>query len=222
MTPYDIRPMPPAVPADDLALLAEVETATFGHYRHIGFMHRALQCVLASRRVVGTAVTVAVPGACTAVLHHALGLLRPGDFVCVDRLGDDRHACWGGGVTVAAKSAGAVAAAVDGPCTDTAEIIASDFPVWCRGVSPVTARIYDLGGAMNVPVSVGGAVVMPGDAILADASGVVVLRREEVRAQAQFALDLQRTLQGREQTYMSGVRIGDASGATAKVLARLG
>lgn len=220
MTPYDVRPMPPHIPAEDLALLAQIETATFGHFRHLGFMHRAIQPMI-KRRVVGTAVTIATPGPCTTVLHHGLGLLRPGDFVIVDRLGDDRHACWGGGVTISAKTAGAVGAAIDGPCTDEAEIVGSDFPVWSRGVSPVTCRGYDLGGAMNVPVSCGGAVVMPGDAILADASGVVVLRREEVREQATFALDLQTRLQSREATYKTGVKIGVASGATAMILARL-
>ena len=220
MTPYDIRPMPPPVAAEDLALLARIETATFGHFRHFGFVHRAIQPMI-KRRVVGTAVTVVTPGPCTTVLHHALGLLRPGDFVMIDRLGDDRHACWGGGVTIAAKTAGAVGAVIDGPCTDEAEILASDFPVWSRGVSPVTCRGYDLGGAMNVPVSCGGAVVLPGDAILADASGIVVLRREEVREAATYALDLQTKLQAREATYPSGVKIGDVSGATAQVLARL-
>ncbi len=219
MTPYDIRPMPPPVPAADLELLGRIETATFGHFMHMGFMSRAIQPMI-KRRVVGTAVTVATPGPCTTVLHHALGLLRHGDFVVIDRLGDDRHACWGGGVTISAKTAGAVGAAIDGPCTDEAEIVATDFPVWSRGVSPVTCRGYDLGGAMNVPVSCGGAVVMPGDAILADASGVVVLRRDEVRRLAEYALDLQTTLQGREATYKTGVKIGDASSATAKVLAR--
>jgi regulator of RNase E activity RraA len=67
----------------------------------------------------------------------------------------------------------------------------------------------------------GGAVVLPGDAILADASGIVVLRREEVREAATYALDLQTKLQAREATYPSGVKIGDVSGATAQVLARL-
>lgn len=220
MSPYDVRPMPALVPAEDLAILAQVETASFGHFRHIGFVHRAIRPLI-KRRIVGTAVTVAIPGPCTTMLHHALGLLRPGDFVVVDRLGDDRHACWGGGVTIAAKTAGAVGAAIDGPATDEAEIIASDFPVWSLGVSPVTCRTYDLGGAMNVPIACGGAVVLPGDAVLADASGIVVLRREEVRDAAAYALDLQTRLQARERTYGTGVKIGDASGATAAVKARL-
>ena len=140
----------------------------------------------------------------------------------VDRLGDDRHACWGGGVTIAAKSAGAVGGIVDGPCTDEAEIIATDFPMWCRGLSPVTTRIYDLGGAMNVPVSCGGAVVLPGDAILADESGVLVLRREEVRAVAEAAIDRQGKGRVREGEVKAGARLGELSGATKKVEARRG
>jgi regulator of RNase E activity RraA len=74
---------------------------------------------------------------------------------------------------------------------------------------------------LNVPVSCGGAVVLSGDAILADASGVVVLRRDEVRRLAEFALDMQTKLQSREATYRTGAKIGDASGATEKVRARL-
>ena len=105
----------------------------------------------ARKRVAGTAVTLAIPGQDSTLLHHALGLLRPGDILVVDRLGDDKHACWGGGVTVAAKAAGAVAGIVDGPCTDLTEIEDSDFPLWCRGMSPITTRLYNLGGTLNLP-----------------------------------------------------------------------
>jgi regulator of RNase E activity RraA len=220
MTPYDIRPMPSQIASADLALLAQVETATVGHWRHIGFMDRRIQPLL-QRRVVGTAVTIAIPGADSTLLHHALGLLRPGDIAVVDRLGDDRHACWGGGVTIAAKAAGAIAGIVDGPCTDEAEIIASDFPMWCRGLSPVTTRIYDLGGGLNIPVSCGGAVVMPGDAILADESGVLVLRPDEVAAVARAAIERQDRGRDREGQVRSGAaKLGDLSGASAKVAAR--
>lgn len=223
MTPYDIRPLPAQVADSDLRLLAQVETATVGHWRHIGFMDRRIQPLLKNRRVVGTAVTIAIPGPDSTLLHHALGLIRPGDIVVVDRLGDDRHACWGGGVTIAAKAAGAVAGIVDGPCTDEAEIAASDFPVWCRGLSPVTTRIYDLGGGLNIPVSCGGAAVLPGDAILADESGVLVLRPGEVKAVAEAAIERQNRGRAREEQMKGGAaKLGDLSGATAKVLARLG
>ncbi|KQQ33148.1 4-hydroxy-4-methyl-2-oxoglutarate aldolase [Rhizobium sp. Leaf306] len=219
---YKINPMPAQIAKQDLDLLAQVETATLGHWRHFGFLHRQIQPLIPGRRVVGTAVTIAIPGPDSTLLHHILSLIRPGDFVIVDRLHDDRYACWGGGVTVGAKAAGAVGAVVDGPCTDLEEIVQSDFPMWCRGISPITTRIYDLGGAINVPVSVGNTVVMPGYAVLADESGVIVLPPEEVASEAQKAIDIQIRGKSREASVReTGVKLGDLSGATAKVLANL-
>jgi 4-hydroxy-4-methyl-2-oxoglutarate aldolase len=220
-TDYTIGPMPAPLPAGDLELLAQVETATVGHWRHLGFMDRTIQPLIRGKRIVGVAVTVAIPGPDSTLLHHALGLLRPGDFVVVDRLGDDRHACWGGGVTVAAKAAGAVGGVVDGPCTDLAEIEASEFPMWCRGLSPITTRLYDLGGAMNVPIACGRVAVRPGDAVLADESGVLVLPREEVRSVAEEAIMRQKRGGDREAQIRAGAKLGELSGASAKVLARL-
>lgn len=219
---YVIKDMPQQVSQADLDLLSGVETATVGHWRLFGFMDRAIQPLLPGRRVVGTAVTLAIAGPDSTLLHHATGLLRPGDILVVDRLGDDKYACWGGGVTVAAKAAGAVAGIVDGPCTDLTEIQESDFPMWSRGLSPITTRLYDLGGGLNIPVSCGGAVVMPGDAILADESGVLVIPRDEVRAVSEEALRRQEGGKKREASVRDKVqKLGDMSGATAKVLARI-
>ncbi|MET3793689.1 RraA family protein [Aquamicrobium terrae] len=220
---YTIKDMPVQVPAEDLELLSGVETATVGHWRLLGFMDRAIQPLLPGRRVVGTAVTLAISGSDSTLLHHATGLLRPGDILVVDRLGDNKYACWGGGVTVAAKASGAVAGIVDGPCTDLTEIQDSDFPMWARGLAPITTRLYDLGGGMNIPVSCGGAVVMPGDAILADESGVLVIPRGEVRAVAEKALGMQVAGKEREARVRRGeVKLGEMSGASAKVLAKIG
>lgn len=219
---YKILPMPEQVPQADLDLLAQCETATIGHWRQYGFLHRQIQPLIPGRRIVGTAVTIAIPGADSTLLHHLLSLIRPGDFVFVDRLHDDRYACWGGGVTVGAKAAGAVGAVVDGPCTDLEEIIASDFPMWCKGISPITTRSYDIGGAINIPVSCGNTVVMPGDAVLADESGVLVIPKDEVAAEAQKAIEIQARGKAREAQVREGqAKLGDLSGATAKVLAKL-
>jgi len=215
---YKVGPIPSAVAQEDLALLAQIETATVGHWRHLGFVNRAVQPMLKGRRVVGTAITVAIPSMDSVLLHHALGIARPGDIIVVDRLGDDRHACWGGGVTLAAKAAGVVAAVVDGPCTDIVEIQASDFPIWSRGLSSVTTRQYNLGGALNVPICCGGAVVCPGDAILADDCGVLVLPADEVQEVARLALLKQSNIIEFEKRIQSGLKLGEISGATAKVL----
>jgi regulator of RNase E activity RraA len=222
MPKYEIGPMPETLPAALVAKLEQVETATIGHWRHWGFMDRGIQPLLGEKRIAGVAVTLAIPGPDSTLLHHALGLLRPGDVLVVDRLGDDRHACWGGGVTVAAKAAGAKAGVVDGPCTDLTEIKDSDFPMWCRGLAPITTRLYDLGGRLNKPVSCGGVAVMPGDVILADESGVLVLPRDEAEAEADAAIARQaRGLESQDKV-KAGAKLGELSGATAKVKAALG
>lgn len=222
MPKYEIGPMPEPLPAALVAKLEQVETATIGHWRHWGFMDRGIQPLLRDKRIAGVAVTLAIPGPDSTLLHHALGLLRPGDVLVVDRLGDDRHACWGGGVTVAAKAAGAKAGVVDGPCTDLTEIRDSDFPMWCRGLAPITTRLYDLGGRLNKLVSCGGVAVMPGDVILADESGVLVLPRDEAEAEADAAIARQaRGLESQDKV-KAGAKLGELSGATAKVKAALG
>lgn len=219
MAKYEIGSMPAQISAEVVALLEKTETATVGHWRHWGFCNRAIHALLPGRRVAGTAVTLAVPGPDSTLLHHALGLLRPGDILVVDRLGDDRHACWGGGVTVAAKAAGAKAGVVDGPCTDLEEITASDFPIWCRGLAPITTRLYDLGGRLNHPVAIGGAVVMPGDAVLCDESGVLILGPHEAEAEARQAIARQESGLATQAKVAAGARLGELSGATAKVRA---
>jgi regulator of RNase E activity RraA len=216
---YRIGPMPKPLPAALVKKLELVETATVGHWRHWGFMDRRIQPLLRDKRVAGTAVTLAIPGPDSTLLHHALGLLRPGDILVVDRLGDDRHACWGGGVTVAAKAAGAAAGVVDGPCTDLTEIQDSDFPMWCRGLAPITTRLYDFGGLLNHPVSCGGVVVQPGDAVLCDESGVLVLGPDEADAVADQAIQTQERGLKRQDEVKGGKKLGEMSGASDLVRA---
>jgi regulator of RNase E activity RraA len=218
MTDYRINPMPAQIAPELASKLGKVETATVGHWRHWGFMDRGIQPLLRTKRVAGTAVTLAIPGPDSTLLHHALGLLRPGDILVVNRLGDDRHACWGGGVTIAAKKAGAVAGIVDGPCTDLTEIIDSDFPMWCRGMAPITTRLYNLGGLLNHPIACGGTVVQPGDVILADESGVLVLPPGEADSIADAALARQERGERNQDLVRVGEKLGDLSGATKMVM----
>jgi 4-hydroxy-4-methyl-2-oxoglutarate aldolase len=81
MPDYRIAPMPPQIPATLVEKLCRVETATIGHSQHWGFMDRRIQPLLRGKRIAGAAVTLAIPGQDSTLLHHALGLLRPGDIL---------------------------------------------------------------------------------------------------------------------------------------------
>jgi len=214
---YSIGEMPRSLPVTLAAQVIQVETATIGHVRHMGFMHASIQALDAGRRIVGVAVTLALPAHDSTLLHYALGLTRAGDVIVIDRLGDERYACWGGGVTNAAKKAGVAGAIIDGPCTDPSQIRQQGFALWCRGVSPITTRVADIGGTLNQPVSCGGVVVRPGDIVLADENGVVVLDPAEGAAIAEAALARQAASVERMRAVNAGALLGDLSGATALV-----
>jgi regulator of RNase E activity RraA len=88
-------------------------------------------------------------------------------------------------------------------------------------MAPITTRIYDLGGRMNVPVSIGGVAVMPGDAVLCDESGVLVLPPSEAEAEARAAIDRQARGLASQARVAAGEKLGTLSGATGKVEAGL-
>ncbi|MCB8819803.1 RraA family protein [Microvirga rosea] len=211
---FIVNDMPKQISQELITLLERVETATVGHFLHSGFVDRELRAVLPEKRVAGTAVTVRLPHADSTILHYLTKLVRPGDIVVVDRCGDTRHACWGGVVTHAMKIAGVKAGIVDGPATDFSEIRNVQMPMWCRGPSPITTKILGLEGAINVPVTVGGQVVEPGDAILADESGVIVLHPSEARAVAERAIGMQENEIKLLERLRNGEKLPDISGAT--------
>lgn len=214
---FEVKDYPPVLPQALVTLMLGVETATIGHVLHDGFLDRGIRAMVAGRRVVGCAVTVRIPAMDSVLLHHAVSHARPGDFIVVDRCGDDRHACWGGMVTHAAALGQVAGAAVDGPCTDLSEIQRCNFPIWARGLSPITTKQLGIGGALNVPVVLGGQVVHPGDLVLADDSGVVVLPRERAEAVGRRALAMQQFEVEALEKMRAGTRLSELSGATRRV-----
>jgi len=218
---FIVNPMPAQLSGDLIALLEQCEVATIGHVLHSGFVDREIRAVLPSKRVAGTAVTVRIPHADSTALHYLTSLVRPGDIVVIDRCGDTKHACWGGVITHAMKNAGVKAGVIDGPATDFSEIVKVDMPMWCRGPSPITTKILGTEGAINVPVSVGGQTILPGDAVLCDESGVVVLAPSTAEAYARRAIQMQENELVLLERLRKGEKLPDISGATAMVEAKL-
>jgi len=180
-------PLAPSV----LSQLAQAEPATIGHFREQGFMHRRIAAINTVSRVVGTAVTVKAHGLDGSVLHYALGQLRPGDFLVIDRDGDEAIACIGGASALAALLRGAIGIIVDGCVTDIQELREIGLPIWAQGLSARTTRSEGLRGSFCVPVTCGGVTVRPGDAILADENGILVLPPDEIESAALRAIALQ-------------------------------
>src|SRR2546428_10841482 len=106
-------------------------------------------------RIAGPAVTVHQPGVDGTIIGYALGQLRPGDVLVVDRCGDMRHAGFGGVVAYAAKVAKVAGVIIDGVVADIGEIRQYGGPGWGRGLSALTAKRIGMGGSVWGPVSRG-------------------------------------------------------------------
>ena len=130
-------------------------------------------------RLLGTACTVkAFPGD-NLMVHKSLDIVHPGDVVVVDASSSTMTAVLGDLVSMKARHRGIAGFVVDGLVRDLPAILRlGDFPVFARGVTPI-GPLHRGPGEINHPVSVGGIVIHPGDVIVGDLNGVVVVPREQ-------------------------------------------
>ena len=154
-------------------------------------------------RLCGLALTVNCRPADNLMAHKALEIAEPGDIVVVNTCGNLTSAVFGELMctTAAAKRIGGIV--VDGAIRDVEAITRIGMPAFSRSISP-GACDKDGPGEVNVPISCGGTVVAPGDVVVGDADGVVVVPR----AHAAEVLQLVAELIERERTRMGEIRAG--------------
>jgi RraA family protein len=126
-------------------------------------------------RLLGTAFTVKAPLGDNLMFHKALDMAKPGDVIVVDGESDMNHALCGEIMMRYAMKKGIAGFLIDGCIRDAAALEDLEFSVYARGVNPKGP--YKNGpGEINVPVNCGGQVVLPGDIIVGDSDGVVIIR----------------------------------------------
>jgi RraA family protein len=161
--------------------------------------------------MAGTALTVRVAAGDNLVIHQALELIRPGDVIVVDGGGDVSRALVGEIMATIAAHRGGAGFVIDGALRDAAVLAKGDFPCFARAA--IHRGPYKNGpGAINVPVSIGGMVVTPGDIIVGDADGVVAFPQ----AIAADLLQKVRAQEAREAEILTSIREGRYAGAYAK------
>lgn len=137
-----------------------------------------IQPLTGDLRILGPACTVKVYPGDNLMVHKSLDIIQPGDVVVVDTSASTMTAVLGDLISTKARHRGAAGFVVDGLVRDLAGIRAlGDFPVFARGTTPV-GPLHRGPGEINYPVSAGGLVVFPGDVVVGDLSGVVVIPRE--------------------------------------------
>jgi regulator of RNase E activity RraA len=181
--PYQaIRKNPSAAPVapDILAALREIPVAALSDnmHRNIGSTglhpyHRPM-----AKTMAGTAVTARSRGGDNLTYLRALEFCRPGDVLVIDAGGDLNNAVVGGILSFYAAHIGVVGVVIDGAIRDVAEVRAREFPVYARGVTH-RGPYKDGPGEINVPVSVGGMVVNPGDIVVGDQDGLMAFAPDD-------------------------------------------
>ena len=131
--------------------------------------------------IVGPALTVDLPAGESAMAMEAILMAQPGDVLVLSAKGHCKCACWGDYRSLAAKLQGAEGVVIDGAYRDLEGCEEAGFPIFARALTCVGAGKSPV-GSINVPVSCGGVTVNPGDLIIGDVNGVMVLRPEEAEA----------------------------------------
>ncbi|WP_029032318.1 RraA family protein [Salinarimonas rosea] len=151
-------------------------------------------------RMSGVALTVRTRPGDNLMVHKALDMAEAGDVIVVDAGGDLTNAILGELMLAYARSRGAAGVVVDGAIRDVGSIATDDFPVYARGATH-RGPYKDGPGEINVPVSVGGIVVAPGDIVVGDEDGVLAVPLAEAeetlvraRAQQEYEVSVMRSI----------------------------
>jgi 4-hydroxy-4-methyl-2-oxoglutarate aldolase len=167
---------PRADPAQ-AAALAELGVATVHEaIGRGGYLGPAIRPVYPGFRVGGTAVTVMCWPGDNLMIHAAVEQCRPGDVLVVTTASPSSDGAFGELLATAAQHRGVRGLVTTGGVRDVSQLHAMGFPVFCAAVS-AQGTVKATAGAVNVPICIGGQLIAPGDVIVADDDGVVVVAR---------------------------------------------
>ncbi|MEO5535706.1 MAG: 4-carboxy-4-hydroxy-2-oxoadipate aldolase/oxaloacetate decarboxylase [Pseudolysinimonas sp.] len=171
---------PPRTPLDQLDALATFGVATVHEaIGRTGLVGTGLRPIQDGARIAGAAVTVLSWPGDNLMIHAAVEQCRPGDVLVVTTVSPSLDGSFGELFATALRHRGVRGLVTTGGVRDVAELRELGFPVWA-GAQNAQGTVKATAGSVNIPILVGGVVVHPGDAIVADDDGVLCIPRETV------------------------------------------